>query len=60
MSTTAMCGRQSGEDRLGLGQVAAVADHEQPVVEGQLDQIDDERSIVEDEGPAGSSAAVGA
>jgi hypothetical protein len=36
------------EDRLGLGQVARGTNDEQPVVEGQPDEVDDEWPVVED------------
>ncbi len=41
-----------GEDRLRLGQVARRANDEQAVVQRQLDEVDDQRAIVEHERPA--------
>ena len=41
--------RPSRERRLGLSEVADRPDHEQAVIEGELDQVGDERSVLQDE-----------
>ena len=41
--------RPSGESRVGLIEVADRPDHEQPVVERELDQIGDQWSVLQDE-----------
>ena len=53
-------GRPSCERRVGLIDVADRPDHEQPVIEGELDQVGDERSILQTSARRASSAAVGA
>ena len=45
--------RPSRECRVSLSDVADRPDHEQPVIEGELDQIGDERSVLQDERAAG-------
>ena len=38
-----------GEDRIGLGQRGSGTDHEEAVVQRQLDEIDDDLPVVEDQ-----------
>jgi len=48
-----------GQDRIGLGQVLGRADDEEAVVEGQFDQPDEQRHIVQHQGSASFVGLVG-
>ena len=54
MSITVKCGRHSARYRLRLGEVVRRPNNEHAMVQGQLDEVEDDRPIMQDKGAARS------